>query len=99
MKKEATALKQLAMLKKNFIKLTNAVDWEDAVSQFPLFACEVELKKFIALKFTHRCIYVHILHSFLNMHVHLVLIFLIKAYYSILVFTSIPKESESMCHM
>lgn len=52
LKKEAIALKQLAMLKKNFIKLTNAVDWEDAVSQFPVFACEVELKKFIALDFT-----------------------------------------------
>ena len=52
LKKEAIALKQLAMLKKNFIKLTNAADWEDAVSQFPLFACEVELNKFIALDFT-----------------------------------------------
>jgi len=52
LKKEAIALKQLAMLKRNFIKLTNAVDWEDAISQFPLFACEVELKKIIALDFT-----------------------------------------------
>lgn len=52
LKKEAIALRQLAILKKNFIKLTNAVDWIDAVSQFPVFACEVELKKFIALDFT-----------------------------------------------
>ena len=52
LKKEATALKQLATLKKNFVKLTNVPEWKDAVSQFPLFACEVELKKFVALDFT-----------------------------------------------
>ena len=50
--KEAIALKQLATLKRNFVKLTNVTEWNDAVSQFPLFACESELKKFVALDFT-----------------------------------------------
>ena len=52
LKKEATAMKQLALLKKTFTKLTNVPDWTNAVTQFPLFADEVELKKFIALDFT-----------------------------------------------
>ena len=52
LKKEATALKQLALLKKTFVKLTNVADWNDAVKQFPLFADEPELKKFVALDFT-----------------------------------------------
>jgi len=45
-------MKQLALLKKTFVKLTNVPDWANAVMQFPLFADEIELKKFIALDFT-----------------------------------------------
>ena len=49
LKKEANSLKQLAALKKNFVKLTNSNNWEDAVARYPQFACESEMKKFIAL--------------------------------------------------
>lgn len=49
MKKEADVLKKLAVLKKTFVKLTNSKNWEEASSQFPLFACESQLKKFIAI--------------------------------------------------
>ena len=52
LKKEANVMKQLAALRKNFVKLTNSTTWEDSVAQFPLFACESELKKFIALDFS-----------------------------------------------
>ena len=52
LKKEAITLKQLALLKKTFVKLTNVADWNNAATQFPLFADEVELKKFIALDLT-----------------------------------------------
>ena len=44
LKKEAITLKQLALLKKTFVKLTNVADWNNAATQFPLFADEVELK-------------------------------------------------------
>ena len=49
LKKEANSFKQLATLKKNFVKLTNSTSWDDAVAKFPLFACEVELRKFTLL--------------------------------------------------
>ena len=49
LKKEANLIKQLATLQKNFVKLTNSASWNDAVTKFPLFACEVELKKFALL--------------------------------------------------
>ena len=52
LKKEAIALKQMALLKKTFVKLTNVADWSNAATQFPLFADEIELKKFIALDLT-----------------------------------------------
>ena len=39
------------MLKRKFVQLTVAGDWDNAVLQFPLFACESKLKKFIALDF------------------------------------------------
>lgn len=51
-KKEAALLKQMALLKKKFIQLTNSGSWENSVILFPLHACEVELRKFIALDFT-----------------------------------------------
>jgi len=49
--KEAASLKQLSMLKIKFVQLTVAGDWDKAIVEFPLFACESELKKFIALDF------------------------------------------------
>jgi len=52
MKKEASVLKKMAVLKKAFVKLTNSKNWEDASSQFPLFACESQLKKFTAIDFS-----------------------------------------------
>ena len=52
LKKEASVLKQLIALRKNFVKPTNSTNWEDCVAQFPLFACESELKKFIVLDFS-----------------------------------------------
>ena len=58
LKKEASNLKQIAALKKSFVKLTNSGSWEDAATKFPLHACEHELKKFIALdpsKGTPKC--------------------------------------------
>ena len=51
-KKEAALLKQMALLRKKFIQLTNSGSWENSVILFPLHACEVELRKFIALDFT-----------------------------------------------
>ena len=47
-KKEADVLKKMYVLKKGFIKLTNCKNWEDALSQFPQFACETQLRKFIS---------------------------------------------------
>lgn len=44
LKKESVVLKQLELLKKTFVKLTNVVDWNNAAMQFPLFADETELK-------------------------------------------------------
>ena len=46
MKIEADSFKKMYALKKGFVKPTNSKNWEDAVSQFPRFACETELKKF-----------------------------------------------------
>jgi len=40
------------MLKRKFVQLTVAGDWDNTVLQFPLFACESKLKKFIALDFS-----------------------------------------------
>ena len=37
-------MKQLAALRKTFVKLTNSATWEDSVAHFPLFACEAELE-------------------------------------------------------
>ena len=45
-------LNKLTALKKNFEKLTSSATWEDAATQFPLFACEAEMRKFIALDFS-----------------------------------------------
>ena len=39
---------KMYVLKKGFIKLTNCKNWEDALSQFPQFACETQLRKFIS---------------------------------------------------
>jgi len=51
LKKEAGLLKQLAMLKKKFVQLTNSGTWENSVILYPFHAQEKELKKFIALDF------------------------------------------------
>ena len=52
MKQEADVLKRLETLKKTFVKLTNAKDWEDAEAQFQPFASVNELKKFSSLDLT-----------------------------------------------
>jgi len=48
-KTKANVLKKMADLKKTFVKLTTSKNWEDTSSKYPLFACESQLKKYIAI--------------------------------------------------
>ena len=48
MKSEASSLKKMYSPKNGFVKLTNSRNLEDAVSKSPRYACEAELRKFIA---------------------------------------------------
>ena len=49
MKVEATELKQMQALKKAFTRLTNTDSWEEAVTNFPAFATEEQLRKFLSI--------------------------------------------------
>lgn len=49
MKNEAENFKKMYTLKKAFVKLTNAKNWEDAFTHHPRYATESQLKKFITL--------------------------------------------------
>lgn len=49
MKVQATELKQLQSLKNAFVRLTNTDTWEEATTNFPNFATEEQLKKFLSI--------------------------------------------------
>ena len=49
MKNAAENFKKMYALKKAFVKLTNAKNWEDAIANHPRYASESQLKKFSTL--------------------------------------------------